>query len=83
VCAFTSLTNCFLTESLRLDHGICEAVKPIITASQAQLHDLQRSHHEKTLVISGNADRSLGDDYKVSRWVWVPVCLFTAHVLLA
>ncbi|KAM0826231.1 hypothetical protein ACQ4PT_069010 [Festuca glaucescens] len=56
---------CSIDDSLRLDHGICEAVKPIITASQAQLHDLQRSHHEKTLVISGNADRSLGDDYKV------------------
>ncbi|XP_051186264.1 kinesin-like protein KIN-5A [Lolium perenne] len=61
---------CSIDESLRLDHGICEAVKPIITASQAQLHDLQRSHHEKTLVISGNADRSLGDDYKVDE----PTC---------
>ncbi|KAM0849728.1 hypothetical protein ACQ4PT_053551 [Festuca glaucescens] len=61
---------CSIDDSLRLDHGICEAVKPIITASQAQLHDLQRSHHEKTLVISGNADRSLGDDYKVDE----PTC---------
>uniref|UniRef100_A0ACD5Y3X2 Uncharacterized protein n=1 Tax=Avena sativa TaxID=4498 RepID=A0ACD5Y3X2_AVESA len=61
---------CSIDDSLRLDGVICETLKPIITASQAQLCELQRSHHEKTLVISGNANRSLGDDYKVDE----PTC---------
>uniref|UniRef100_A0ACD5XU16 Uncharacterized protein n=1 Tax=Avena sativa TaxID=4498 RepID=A0ACD5XU16_AVESA len=61
---------CSIDDSLRLDGGICETVKPIITASQSQLCELQRSHHEKMLVISGNANRSLGDDYKVDE----PTC---------
>ncbi|KAI4991447.1 hypothetical protein ZWY2020_039818 [Hordeum vulgare] len=61
---------CSIDDSLRLDRGICETVKPIITVSQTQLHDLQSSHREKTLEISGNANRSLGDDYKVDE----PTC---------
>lgn len=61
---------CSIDDSLRLDRGVCETVKPIIISSQAQLHDLQRNHHEKTHGISGNANRSLGDDYKVDE----PTC---------
>ncbi|XBH91305.1 hypothetical protein VPH35_082730 [Triticum aestivum] len=61
---------CSIDDSLRLDRGIWETVRPIIAASQTQLGDLQRSHHEKTLGISGNANRSLGDEYKVDE----PTC---------
>jgi hypothetical protein len=55
-----------LPDSLRLDHGICENVKSIMMTSRTELHDLEHGHYEKTKVITGNADRSLGDDYKVS-----------------
>jgi kinesin family member 11 len=34
--------------------------------SRAQLHDLEHGHYEMTKAITGNADRSLGEDYKVS-----------------
>lgn len=54
-----------LPDSLKLDHVICDNVKSVVTASKAELHELQREHQEKTKGISGNADRSLGDDYKV------------------
>lgn len=60
-----------LPDSLKLDHGVCEKVKPIIIASQVELRDMQSRHHEKTVEISGNAKRSLGDVYKVSISVWV------------
>jgi hypothetical protein len=55
-----------LPDSLKLDHGICDNVKSIVMTSRAELHDLEHGHYEKTKVITGNADRSLGDDYKVS-----------------
>ena len=54
-----------LSDSLKLDHDICESVKSITMTSRAELHDLQRGHCEKTKVITGNADTSLGDDYTV------------------
>jgi kinesin family protein 11 len=56
---------CSIDDSLKLDHGICENVKSITMTSRAELHDLQRGHCEKTIVITGNADTSLGDDYTV------------------
>ncbi|KAG2538638.1 kinesin-like protein KIN-5A [Panicum virgatum] len=56
---------CSMDDSLKLDHGICENVKSITMTSRAELHDLQRGHCEKTKVITGNADTSLGDDYTV------------------
>jgi len=34
--------------------------------SRAELNDLQHIHYEKTTLITGNADTSLGDDYTVS-----------------
>ena len=55
-----------LPDSLKLDHGICDNVKSIVMTSRAELHDLEHGHYEKTKVITANADRSLGDDYKVS-----------------
>lgn len=61
---------CSIDDSLKLDHSVCEKVKPIINASQAELRDMQSRHHEKTVEISGNAKRSLGDDYKVDE----PTC---------
>ncbi|KAL6905795.1 hypothetical protein ACP4OV_003396 [Aristida adscensionis] len=61
---------CSIDDSLKLDHGMCDNVKSVITASKAELHDLQRGHHEKTSEISGNADRSLEHDYKVDE----PTC---------
>jgi len=54
-----------IDDSLRLDHGICENVKSIVMTSRTELHDLEHGHYEKTKVITGNADRSLGHDYKV------------------
>ncbi|TVU01229.1 hypothetical protein EJB05_53331, partial [Eragrostis curvula] len=59
-----------IDDSLKLDHGICENVKSTVTSSKVELHELQRGHQEKTKGISGNADRSLGDDYKVDE----PTC---------
>ncbi|XP_062182977.1 kinesin-like protein KIN-5A [Phragmites australis] len=56
---------CSMEDSLKLDHGNCENVKSMIIASRAELQHLQHGHHEKTTEISGNADRSLGDYYKV------------------
>ncbi|KAL6640614.1 hypothetical protein ACP70R_021737 [Stipagrostis hirtigluma subsp. patula] len=61
---------CSIDDSLQVDHGMCDNVKSIIIASRVELHDLQRGHHEKTTEISGNAERSLGDDYKVDE----PTC---------
>jgi kinesin family member 11 len=55
-----------LLDSLKLDHGIRENVKSIVMTSRAQLHDLEHGHYEMTKAITGNADRSLGEDYKVS-----------------
>lgn len=52
-------------DSLKLDHGICDNVKSVVTASKAELHELKRGHQEKTKGISRNAYKSLGDDYKV------------------
>jgi hypothetical protein len=60
------LIHFVLSDSLKFDHGICENVKSITMTSRAELHDLQRGHCEKTTVIAGNADTSLGDDYTVS-----------------
>lgn len=65
------LIHFVLSDSLKLDHGICENVKSITMTSRAELHDLQRGHCEKTKVITGNADTSLGDDYTVSNIVLV------------
>ncbi|OEL24830.1 Kinesin-like protein KIN-5A [Dichanthelium oligosanthes] len=56
---------CSIDGSLKLDHGICENVKSTINTSRGELHDLQSGHHDKTKEISGDAERSLGDDYKV------------------
>jgi hypothetical protein len=53
-------------DSLKLDHGICDDMKSIVTVSKAELHELQRGHQKKTKEISGGAGSSLGDDYKVS-----------------
>ncbi|KAK3139134.1 hypothetical protein QOZ80_5AG0378360 [Eleusine coracana subsp. coracana] len=61
---------CSVDDSLKLDLGICDDVKSIITASKAELHELLSGHQEKTKGISGNADRSLGYDYKVDE----PTC---------
>ncbi|CAD6270911.1 unnamed protein product [Miscanthus lutarioriparius] len=54
-----------IDDSLKLDHGICDNVKSIVMTSRTELHDLEHGHYEKTKGITGNADRSLGDDYKV------------------
>lgn len=59
-----SLLSC-IDDSLKLDHGIRENVKSIVMTSRAQLHDLEHGHYEMTKAITGNADRSLGEDYKV------------------
>ncbi|XP_062203178.1 kinesin-like protein KIN-5A [Phragmites australis] len=56
---------CSMEDSLKLDHGNYKNVNSMIIASRAELQHLQRGHHEKITEISGNADRSLGDDYKV------------------
>jgi len=63
-------------DSLKLDHGICDNVKSIVMTSRTELHDLEHGHYEKTKVVTGNADRSLGDDYKVSN-----ICLLGTYVL--
>jgi kinesin family protein 11 len=39
--------------------------------SRTELHDLEHGHYEKTKVITGNADRSLGHDYKVSNIIYI------------
>ncbi|CAN6311505.1 unnamed protein product [Urochloa humidicola] len=52
-------------DSLKLDHGICENVKSITMTSRGGFHDLHQGHFEKTTVITGDANRSLGDDYTV------------------
>ncbi|KAL6630702.1 hypothetical protein ACP70R_028553 [Stipagrostis hirtigluma subsp. patula] len=61
---------CSVDDSLNVDRGMCDNVKSIIIASRAELHDLQCGHHEKTTEMSGNAERSLGHDYKVDE----PTC---------
>ncbi|GJN14012.1 hypothetical protein PR202_gb00783 [Eleusine coracana subsp. coracana] len=65
-----TLNLLLVSDSLKLDLGICDNVKSIITASKAELHELLSGHQEKTKGISGNADRSLGYDYKVDE----PTC---------
>lgn len=76
-----------LLDSLKLDHGICENVKSITMTSSAQLDDLQRGHCEKTTLITGNADRSLGEDYTVGIISLLGICTIyvvclTAHTCL-
>nr|CAB3499878.1 unnamed protein product [Digitaria exilis] len=56
---------CSIDDSLKLDHVICENVKSITMTSSAQLDGLQCGHCEKTAIIIGNTNRSLGGDYTV------------------